>query len=41
MEAIQIHGLTKYYGDIRGIENLSLQVKEGAFFWFYRSQWGR
>lgn len=34
MEAIQIHGLTKYYGDIRGIENLSLQVKEGAFFGF-------
>ena len=34
MQALKIEGLTKYYGDIRGIENLNLQVNDGAFFGF-------
>ncbi len=34
MEAIQIDGLTKYYGKARGIIDLSLSVKAGEFFGF-------
>lgn len=34
MDAIQINSLTKYYGKIRGIEQLSLRVAEGEFFGF-------
>lgn len=32
MKAIETHGLTKYYGKSRGIENLELQVDQGEFF---------
>ena len=31
---IQTHGLTKYYGKVRGIEDLDLEVKEGEIFGF-------
>lgn len=31
---IQTENLTKYYGQVRGIENLNLQVKEGEIFGF-------
>lgn len=34
MKAIQTLDLTKYYGETRGIENLSLSVDEGDFFGF-------
>ena len=34
MKAIETHGLTKFYGDVRGIEDVSLSVEEGAFFGF-------
>lgn len=34
MYAIETHGLTKYYGKTRGIENLCLTVDEGEFFGF-------
>ena len=34
MKAIETHGLTKFYGDVRGIEGVSLSVDEGAFFGF-------
>lgn len=33
-EAIRTYRLTKYYGKSRGIENLSLEVKEGEIFGF-------
>ena len=34
MKAIETFDLTKYYGDVRGIEGLSLSVEEGDFFGF-------
>lgn len=34
MKALEIAGLTKYYGDIRGVENLNLSVEQGEFFGF-------
>lgn len=34
MKAIQTYDLTKYYGEVRGIEQVSLSVDEGAFFGF-------
>lgn len=34
MNAIETHQLTKYYGKIRGITDLSLTVKQGEFFGF-------
>lgn len=34
MDAIRIDNLTKYYGTARGIEQVSLTVKEGEFFGF-------
>lgn len=34
MNAIEIHGLTKFYGSVRGIENLDLTVHQGQFFGF-------
>ena len=34
MKAIETHDLTKYYGDVRGIDSVSLSVDEGAFFGF-------
>ncbi len=34
MDAIRTCGLTKYYGKIRGIEQISLTVKQGEFFGF-------
>ena len=34
MDAICTEGLTKYYGRIRGIENVSLTVERGQFFGF-------
>lgn len=34
MDAIKIENLTKYYGKARGIEQISLAVKEGEFFGF-------
>ena len=34
MSAIETTGLTKYYGDTRGIEDLSLSVREGEVFGF-------
>ncbi|WP_053948024.1 ABC transporter ATP-binding protein [Halolamina sediminis] len=34
MPAIRTDGLTKYYGDVRGIEDLTLSVEEGEVFGF-------
>ena len=34
MKAIESNGLTKYYGETRGIDGVSLSVDEGAFFGF-------
>ena len=34
MNAIKTQGLTKYYGDVRGMEGVSLTVEEGDFFGF-------
>ena len=34
MKAIKTCNLTKYYGDVRGIEGVSLSVDEGEFFGF-------
>ena len=34
MKAIETHDLTKYYGDVCGIDGISLTVEEGAFFGF-------
>lgn len=34
MKAIQTENLTKYYGEVRGIDGVSLSVDEGAFFGF-------
>ena len=34
MKAIETHDLTKYYGEVRGIDSVSLSVDEGAFFGF-------
>lgn len=34
MEAIRIENLSKYYGKSRGIEQISMSVKEGDFFGF-------
>ena len=31
---LEIQNLTKYYGKIRGVENLSLQLEEGEVFGF-------
>lgn len=35
--AIEITGLTKYYGKHRGVRNISLQVEKGDVFGFFRS----
>ena len=32
--AISIRGLTKFYGDLRALDNFSMEVKEGEFFGF-------
>jgi ABC-type lipopolysaccharide export system ATPase subunit len=32
MATIETHGLTNYYGDTRGIEDLSLSVESGEVF---------
>ena len=32
--AIKMRNLTKYYGEIKGIENVSLEVKKGQIFGF-------
>lgn len=34
MAAIECDGLTKYYGDVRGVEDLSFAVREGEVFGF-------
>lgn len=34
MKAIETHDLTKFYGDVCGIDGISLTVEEGAFFGF-------
>ena len=34
MKAIETRDLTKYYGEVRGIDSVSLSVDEGAFFGF-------
>lgn len=34
MNVIDINALTKYYGDVKGIENVSFSVKEGEIFGF-------
>lgn len=34
MDAIEVKGLTKYYGDVRGVEDLSFTVTEGEIFGF-------
>ena len=34
MKAIETNALTKYYGDVRGIDGVSLTVEEGDFFGF-------
>lgn len=34
MNAIEVRALTKYYGAVRGIENLDLTVEQGEFFGF-------
>ena len=34
MKAIETRNLTKYYGDVRGIDDVSLFVEEGDFFGF-------
>lgn len=34
MGIIDFNNVTKYYGDVRGIENLSFEVKEGEIFGF-------
>lgn len=34
MKAIEVFGLTKYYGETRGIEKVDLSVDEGEFFGF-------
>ena len=34
MQVIKTENLTKYYGDVRGIDGVSLTVPEGAFFGF-------
>ena len=34
MKAIETHDLTKFYGDVCGIDGVSLAVEEGAFFGF-------
>ena len=34
MKAIETQGLTKYYGKIRGIENVDLSVEEGEIYGF-------
>ena len=31
---IEIKNLTKYYGKIKGVENLNLELKEGEIFGF-------
>ena len=33
-EILEIRNLTKYYGQIRGVENLSLKLEEGEIFGF-------
>ena len=32
MAIIEVQGLTKYYEDVRGIENLTFEVEEGEIF---------
>ena len=34
MDAIKTNSLTKYYGKVRGIEDVDLAVTEGDFFGF-------
>jgi len=34
LNVIQTYGLTKYYGKVRGVENLDLEVKPGEIFGF-------
>lgn len=34
MKALEIADLTKYYGEVRGVENLNLNVESGEFFGF-------
>ena len=34
MQVIKTESLTKYYGEVRGIDGVSLTVDEGAFFGF-------
>ncbi|PSQ18032.1 ABC transporter [Halobacteriales archaeon QS_8_69_26] len=34
MSALAVDGLTKYYGDVRGVEDLSFSVREGEVFGF-------
>ena len=38
---IEIKNLTKYYGKIRGVENLSLKLEEGEIFGFIGSKISR
>ncbi len=32
--AISIRGLTKFYGDLRALDNFSMEVRQGEFFGF-------
>ncbi|TKX53297.1 ATP-binding cassette domain-containing protein, partial [Halorubrum sp. SP9] len=34
MPAIECRGLSKYYGDVRGIEDVSFAVEDGEVFGF-------
>ena len=34
MAILEIKNLTKYYGKIKGVENLSLKLEEGEIFGF-------
>jgi len=34
MSVIEVNELTKYYGKVRGIEDVSFQVEEGEIFGF-------
>ena len=36
---IEIKNLTKYYGKIKGVENLNLELKEGEIFGFVGTKW--
>ena len=38
---IQMRDVTKRFGEVNAVNNVSLDVPHGCYLWFYRAQWLR